>query len=203
MLGGCIAPSLGDADDAVQGIAGGPLLVARTSAAVTKRLKAAPCPRRRVAPVELMIRAPATKVWRVIGDEWGSVHRILPSLSASHLVTDGALGTGARRECTLKEPMMGMTTIEERVLAWNEGASFTYVFDRPPWPMASVSNRWNIEAIGDRTRLTLTPLLEMRGGAWTQWMAPALLWAMSRSLKGDLPRMVEAIERECARLPAA
>lgn len=149
-----------------------------------------------------MIRAPATKVWNVIGAQWGDVHRILPSLSASYLVTDGAPATGSRRECTLKEPIMGMTTIEERVLVWNEGTSFAYVFDRPPWPMASVSNTWHVEAIGDETRLTLTPSLRMRGGAWTQWLAPALLWAMSRSLKGDLPLMVEAIERECARLPA-
>ncbi len=155
-----------------------------------------------MAPVVLMIQAPAAEVWRVIGTQWGDVHRILPSLTASHLVTTGPPGVGSCRECTLRDPIMGMTTIEERLLAWQEGASFTYVFDKPPWPMVSVSNTWTIEPAGDFTRLTLTPSLKMRGGAWTQWLGPALLWAMSRSLKGDLPLTVEAIERECARIPA-
>lgn len=156
-----------------------------------------------MAPVVLVVSAPISKVWRVIGERWGDVHRILPSLSASHLVTKGELGSGSRRECTLVEPIMGITTIEERVLSWEDGKAFSYVFDRPPWPMASVSNEWRLEAVGHETRLTLTPSLTVRGGVWTQWFAPTLLWAMSRSLKGDLPVMVEAIERECARLPPA
>jgi hypothetical protein len=150
-----------------------------------------------------MIRAPASDVWRVIGEQWGDVHRILPSLSASRLVTEGPLASGSRRECTLAQPIMGMTTIEERLLSWSKGTSFTYVFDAPPWPMASVSNTWSIETVGEKTRLTLTPFLKMRGGVWTQWLAPLMLWGMSRSLKGDLPLMVAAIERECAEHPSA
>lgn len=151
-----------------------------------------------MAPIALRIRAPAEDVWRVIGERWGDVHRILPSLSASRLVTPGPAGPGAARVCELREPLMGIRVVEERVTVWEDGRSFGYVFDRPPWPMASVSNTWTLRAEGDETVLTLTPSLRLRGGGATQWLAPALLWALARSLEGDLPRMVEAIERECA-----
>lgn len=152
----------------------------------------------RVAPVVLKVNAPVTDVWRVIGERWGDVHRIIPSLSASRLLTDGPLGSGSRRSCTLAKPVMGMETVEERVESWDAGRAFTYVFDAPPWPMASVSNRWSLEPDGDGTRLTLTPSLVMRGGAWTQWLAPLMLRLMSRSLQADIPLIGEAIERECA-----
>lgn len=93
---------------------------------------------------------------------------------------------------------MGVETIEEQLSAWEDGKSFSYVYHDAPWPIESVSNQWTLEADGDETRLTLTPSLKMRGGAWTQWLAPAMLWLMSRSLKDDVPQMVAAIERECA-----
>lgn len=154
-------------------------------------------------PVVLHVRAPPRDVWRVIGDRWGDVHRIIPSLSASWLITPGAPGTGAVRSCTLRAPVMGISVVEERVSAWEPGRSFTYVFDAPPWPMESVTNTWTVEPAGEGTRLTLTPSMRLRGGRWTQWLAPGMLAMMSRSLKGDLPLMVEAIERECRVLPPA
>lgn len=156
-----------------------------------------------MAAVVLRVDAPVDRVWRVLGERWGEVHRVIPSLSASRLRTPGAPGPGAVRACTLRKPLMGISVVEERVTRWREGESFAYVFDAPPWPMRSVSNAWSLAPEGDGTRLTLTPSMRLRGGRAFQWLAPALLWAMSRSLKADLPLMVAAIERECASLDAA
>lgn len=156
-----------------------------------------------MASVVLHVTAPPPAVWRVIGEGWGDVHRIIPSLSASRLLTPGAVRPGSRRACTLAKPYLGMREVEEEVLAWDEGRSFTYVYDAPPWPMASISNTWALEAEGDGTRLTLTPALRLRGGRWTQWLAPPMMAAMVASLKGDLPAMVAAIERECAKAATA
>lgn len=151
-------------------------------------------------PVSLHVRASVEDVWRVLGEGWDDVHRVLPRLSSSHLLTTGGLGVGAQRRCVLVKPIMGIERVEERLTAWEPGRAFTYVFDGPPWPMASVSNTWALSPDGTGTRLTLSPSLRMRGGVWTQWLAPALLWGMSRSLEADLPVMVEAIERECEAL---
>ncbi|MGQ0535957.1 MAG: SRPBCC family protein [Methanobacteriota archaeon] len=149
--------------------------------------------------VEIRIRAPPEDVWRVVGQHWGDVHRIIPSLSSSRLLTDGPLGPGATRSCPLKEPLAGIREVEERVTEWVDGRSFSYVFDRPPWPMASITNRWSLEGAPHETVLTLAPSLRMRGGRFTQWLARPMLWFRSRSLARDVPAMAAAIEAECER----
>ena len=86
-----------------------------------------------------------------------------------------------------------MHRIEEELVAWDEGHAFTYVFDEPPWPMKSILNEWRIETEDDGTRLTLTPAVTIRGRGF-QWLAPLVLWAMSRALRGNLPAMQQRIE---------
>jgi hypothetical protein len=51
-----------------------------------------------MSSVVLHVRAPPAQVWRVLGERWGDVHRVLPSLSASRLVTSGPPDVGAVRE---------------------------------------------------------------------------------------------------------
>ena len=151
-----------------------------------------------VPPVVLHVRAPVSQVWRVVGEEWADVHRILPSLSGSRLLTPGGPRVGARRACTLAKPVMGLSSVVEEVEAWEEGRGFTYAVASPPWPMAGLRNRWTLEPEGSGTRLTLAPSMTLRGGAATRWLAPLVLAMLSRSLRADLPQMVAAIERACA-----
>lgn len=148
------------------------------------------------------VAAPPEAVWSVVGEAWGEVHRVLPSLSGSRLLTDGPVGVGSRRRCTLATPVRGIEAVEEELVAWKVGRSFTYVFGDPPWPLRSVRNQWRLEPEGDGTRLTLSPSLRVRGRG-TQWLAPLMLWFLSRPLEKDLPEMRRRIEESARTLSAA
>lgn len=148
-----------------------------------------------MADITMHIAAAPEAVWSVLGEAWGEVHRVLPSLSDSRLLTDGPPGLGSRRRCTLATPVRGMEAVEEELVAWEEGRSFTYLFHDAPWPIRSVRNEWRLEPEGEGTRLTLSPSLRIRGRG-TQWLAPVLLWFLSRPLEKDLPEMRRRIEAE-------
>lgn len=163
--------------------------------------------------VVLDIHAAPEDMWRVIGEQWGDVHRILPSLSGSRLLTPG-VGEGSVRECTLAKPVMGLDSVVEELVLWDPPRRLAYRVRSPPWPMCRLENRWTVEPGGggdevcrDRqgdeargtgqaghatTRRTLEPSVQGRRGLG--WLARFAVWKASRDLAGDAKEMVRAIE---------
>lgn len=168
------------------------------------RVPAAPVPAPDV--VVLWVSAPPADVWRVVGERWGDVHRLLPRVARSRIVDDDAPGVGATRACTLTTPVMGMAEVRERLVVWEPPFGFEYEMLDPPFPFARLRNTWRIAPDGEGSRLTLSPELHLRGGRWAQALRGPVLRALLRELDRDVAQLQAAIEREAlasAPAPAA
>ena len=106
--------------------------------------------------VSACIDAPVDRVWAVLSDlaaiqEWvGAIqHAYCPAQ---------ARGVGALRVCELKQ-----ARIEETIVEWDEGRSFTYRGVGAPM-LASATNRWMVEAHGEQTLVTSVAEATFKGG---------------------------------------
>lgn len=179
------------------------LVVALLAAMQTAGLRSASAGSRGTLDVELRVDAHPAAVWRVVGDRWGDVHELLPRLESSRLIDASRPGVGVSRECRLAEPVMGMRQVRERLVAWEPPRSFTYELLRPPFPIARLRNEWRVEADGAGTRLTLSPAIELRGGAASRWLRGAVLASLLRELEKDMEEMRVRVERAAAAEPDA
>lgn len=67
------------------------------------------------------IDAPRHEVWVAVAD-FGQIANFNPSVSESHLTGEANRGEGATRHCSLT---LAGASVEERVVDWQEGASYT------------------------------------------------------------------------------
>lgn len=142
------------------------------------------------------VNAPPAAVWKVIGKDWEHIDRFMPSIATSKFLIGDKPGIGARRECVFTAPISGMDKIEEQITEWDEGTSFTYVFDNPPWPMRWISNTWTLVPEEDGTMVVLEPVLRLRGRGF-QWLSGAIMAKMTAGLRKDFPNMQANIEKLC------
>lgn len=89
-----------------------------------------------------------------------------------------ATGVGAERTCELRRGR----DLHERVVAWEEGRSFTYESSDAPM-MKLARNTWSVTTVGERCLVTSDAELEFRGG----WLANALGWLLLPVMKRLLP----------------
>jgi hypothetical protein len=78
-------------------------------------------------------------------------------------------GVGAIRLCELR----GNRRLHERIVAWEEGVSFTYESTDAPM-MKLARNRWSVQAEGARTLVTTEAEIAFRGGLFG-WLLGAIL----------------------------
>lgn len=145
--------------------------------------------------VTLELDAAPEDVWRVTGERWDLVFRLVPRISQSELLSDGVVEEGAVRQCTLSTPAAGMREIEERLVAYDPPRSFSYAVLDPPFPLRRLVNTWTIEASNGGTRLTLRPTVELQGGPLAGRLEGLVLWQLLRELESDVGSMTQAIER--------
>lgn len=67
-----------------------------------------------------IINAPASEVWRIVGD-YNNVHVFHPFVESADQLGEIERGLGAKRQCNLYN---NSSQVEE-VIAWDEGRSFT------------------------------------------------------------------------------
>ena len=84
-------------------------------------------------------------------------------------------GVGAERTCDLR----GGITIRERWLQWEEGRSFTYEGLGIPL-VRRAKNTWTVHAEGAQTLLTSAAEVELKGGALTRPLEPAMAYQLNR-----------------------
>lgn len=114
----------------------------------------------------ICIDAPAPEVWAVLSDldavsTWvGSIHRAeCPGQDR---------GVGAVRVCELRQG-----TVRETVVEWDEGRSFMYRGEGAPL-MANATNRWSVEPYGERSLVTSTAAVTLKGGVVGLILEPVL-----------------------------
>lgn len=144
--------------------------------------------------VSLDIDASPEDVWRVTGERWNEIFRIVPSISDSRLIEGTNIEPGVARRCDLTEPTFGMEFVEERLIGWEPPRTFTYEMIDPPFPLQRLGNRWTIEANDPGTRLTMEPYAELRARAVTGWLEGFVLRRMVGSLESDQAEMRRSIE---------
>lgn len=82
------------------------------------------------------------EVWAVLG-AFGTEHHWSSALEHTERDTEG-VDVGTARHCTLPEPMMGRTEVEETLVEYEEGASLAYRLQGEAGPFASAGSRWRI-----------------------------------------------------------
>lgn len=99
------------------------------------------------------ISAPKREVWAAVAD-FGQIANFNPSVTASHLTGDANHGEGATRHCSLT---LAGASVEERVVDWQEGASYTveiYESSRIP-VVTNAHGTISLADEGDGTRATM------------------------------------------------
>lgn len=81
------------------------------------------------------------------------------AIRRAHVEAGGAARVGTLRTCELR----GNRILHERVVAWNEGVSFTYESKDAPM-MKLARNCWSVRAEGHRTLVVSEADVEFRGG---------------------------------------
>jgi hypothetical protein len=82
------------------------------------------------------------------------------AIRAASITSEARMGVGAERTCELH----GNHTLTERVVAWDDGRSFTYESTTAPF-MKLARNTWSVEAHGPgRTLVTSQAEVTFKGG---------------------------------------
>ena len=114
------------------------------------------------------VDAPVHVVWAHLS-ALDQIHLWTDVIHRVEITSACAVGVGAERACELA----GDRVLHERVIAWEDGSSFTYESRDAPM-MAFARNRWSVRAEGDRTLVTSEADVVFRGG-WLGRLAGYLL----------------------------
>ena len=107
---------------------------------------------------QIVIDAPAERVWEVLAD-FGGVQKWAPGVTKSYSTSKSNGGADAARHCDIP----GFGGIEELVTEWNEGVGFTYRVE-PFGMIDESSSTWRITPQGDKTLVYTELILNMRFG---------------------------------------
>lgn len=123
------------------------------------------------------VEAPAEVVWAHLA-RLDKLHLWTDVVHDSYMSSVCATGVGAERTCELG----GNRHLHERVVAWDEGRSFTYESTDAPM-MKLARNTWSVTPMGDNALVTSEAELEFRGG----WLGRMLGWMFLPLIKLALP----------------
>jgi hypothetical protein len=134
--------------------------------------------------VRSKVGASSDAVWEVLGD-FGTEHRWTKSVAQCVRDTD-AVGVGTIRTCTLPKPLMGRTSVRERLTEYEPGAALAYGLVGSAGPFSSASSRWSTTACTDGgTIVTVEGFFTARSSA-----AQVLVWPLARPMLRRLTRRV-------------
>jgi len=146
--------------------------------------------KKQAAKVE--IEASAETVWGVLAD-FGNVSVFNPTVTESYSTTDDATGVGAARHCDLA---VGGATIEERIVEWNEGSSYTIeIYDGTRNPFAKALGTLAVEPLGDnRSVVTMSLEWKAKGGIFSGFLGRALKGQNQKAIAGVLAGLKHHVE---------
>lgn len=121
------------------------------------------------------VHAPVDVVWAHLS-QLDRLHLWTDAVHHSFVSSSCAVGVGAERTCELG----GARTLHEKVVAWEDGKTFTYESTDAPL-MKLARNRWTVQADGPYTRVTSEADLQFRAGV-VGWLLGFLLVPLLRVL---------------------
>ncbi len=138
------------------------------------------------------IEASAEKVWDVLAD-FGNVSVFNPSVAESHSTTEETNGVGAARHCDLT---VGGATIEERIVDWNEGSSYTIeIYDGSRNPFAKALGTLAVEPLGEgRSLVSMSFEWKPKGGFFSGFLGRALKGQNQKAITGVLAGLKHHVE---------
>ncbi len=124
------------------------------------------------------IDAPLEQTWAVLSDlerisDWSE------EIQTAVCVSQQKRGVGAQRECLLSNNI----TIEEQIIAWQEGQSFTYEAHNIPL-VAKAKNTWRVAEQQGKTLLSTESEIVMQGGLLGVICLQPLMYLMARLMGG-------------------
>lgn len=145
----------------------------------TSRAWTAPQPEEQMLKMKGMacIEAPLRETWEVLSNleklsDWSE------EVKSASCVGRIKRGVNAERECVLKNNIK----ISERIIAWNEGRSFTYDGSNIPL-VAMARNTWSVKNENGKTLLTTESEIVMKGGIFGLLLEP-VMYLMARHMTG-------------------
>lgn len=127
----------------------------------------------------------ADAFWKVLADI-GAIQRYMPSLKSSALTVGEKPGPGSIRTC---ENLKGQVW-SEKCTEWEEGKSFTVVFDTEepgyPYPFSRMRGGWRVEPNANGCTVEVWWLVVPR----RPWTAAALLPVMATSAQRDFSEII-------------
>lgn len=125
------------------------------------------------------IEAPAERVWEYLS----TVENIgdwVPAILSARCETGTRRGAGTVRVCKLEK-----FTVREEFLEWDEGRSFKYRGTGAPM-IEWATNRWTVEAVGNKTLVTSEAELKVKGGLLGRLLEPLVYLAARLGLPNSL-----------------
>lgn len=107
----------------------------------------------------IAIRASLPQVWQTLADI-GSIHEWNPGVTASHIEGEAGSGLGARRHCDLG----GNNYLKESVVSLSEHQHITMRIDETNLPFTHADIRFDLDAAGTLTIVSVTPLYAVKYG---------------------------------------
>lgn len=115
------------------------------------------------------------QVWEVLGD-FAAISAWAPNVEHSCLLGAVAGGEGAVRRI-----QSGSVTLVETVVAWDPPTTLSYDLAGLPPVVESASNTWHVVPLGERTRVSLTSLVDAGPRPPQQLVARAVGRVMARA----------------------
>ena len=115
------------------------------------------------------------QVWEVVGD-YASISAWAPNVDHSCLL--GALAGG---EGAVRRIQAGPVTLVETVVAWDPPTTLSYDLAGLPRVVESASNTWHVVALGERTRVSLTSVVDAGPRPPQKLVARAVSRVMARA----------------------
>jgi hypothetical protein len=123
------------------------------------------------------VDAPVDVVWDHLS-RLDQIHVWTDAIHRAYISSECSTGVGAERTCELG----GRRSLRERIVAWEEGISFTYESTDAPM-MKLARNRWSVTPEGTQTLVTSEAEMTFRGGVFG-WL---LGWILVPLLRFALP----------------
>lgn len=140
---------------------------------------------------EITINIPKHEVWQIISD-YAGVYRFSPGIKISRPLTDKKRGVGAQRRCEL----VPMGTLDEQVIAWREGDSFTsaVINSKKVPPFKFAEGTLVLQDMGRQTHAHFTFNYELKFGILGKLLNAAV--ARSQFEKG-IPQVLVGLKHHC------